>query len=92
MKEKKSTINRLFEFAESYDTDITFIALMFVLLAIVIAVPITLLNKIAWAFCAPLALILVYMIAKGILDLIQDYRWYFGLNKDKYKSKQNQNQ
>ena len=84
MKEKKLTTKRLFEFAESYDTDITFVALMFALLAIVIAVPI-MLNKYAWAFCAPLALILVYMIAKCIIDLINEYRWYFGLDKDKSK-------
>lgn len=84
MKEKKSTIKRLAKFAQSYDTDITFVALMFVLLAIVIAVPI-MLNKYAWAFCAPLALILVYMIAKCIIDLIDSYRWYFGIDKDKSK-------
>lgn len=81
MKEKKSTTKRLIEFAESYDTDIIFIALMFVLLEVVVAVPI-LLDKIAWAFCAPLALILVYMIVRCILDLINEYRWYFELDKD----------
>ena len=84
MKYKKSTIKRLFEFAQSYDTDITFVALMFALLAIVIAVPI-IINKYAWALCAPLALILVYMIVSCILDLINEYRWYFGIDKDKKK-------
>lgn len=84
MKEKKSTTKRLFEFAESYDTDIILIAFMFVQLAVVVAIPI-ILNKIAWAFCAPLALILVYMIVRGILDLIISYRWYFGIHKDKSK-------
>ena len=88
MKEKKSTIKRLIDFAESYDTDIILIALMFVMLALVITVPITLLNKIAWAFCAPIALILVYMIARGILELTQDYRWYFGIDKDKSKQQE----
>lgn len=81
MKQQKSTIKRLIDFAESYDTDIIFVALMFALLSIVIAVPI-LLNKYAWAFCAPLALILVYMIVRCILDLINEYRWYFGLDKN----------
>lgn len=85
MKKEKSTIKRLIDFAESYDTDIILIAFMFVMLALVITVPITLLNKIAWAFCAPIALILVYMIAQGILDLINEYRWYFGLDKNKSK-------
>lgn len=89
MKQQKSTIKRLAQFAESYDTDIIFIALMFVLLDIIIAVPLVL-NKIAWALCAPIALILVYMIARGILDLINEYRWYFGLDKDKSKQKLNQ--
>lgn len=88
MIEKKSTTKRLVEFAESYDTDIIFVALMLVLLAIVIAVPI-LLNKIAWAFCAPLALILVYMIASGIIGLIDSYMWYFGLDKDNKKKTTN---
>lgn len=87
MKEKKSTTKRLIEFAQSYDTDIIFIAMMSVLLAIVVAIPI-LLNKIAWALCTPLALILVYMIAQGIIDLINEYRWYFGLDKDKSKQKE----
>ena len=89
MKRLKSTIKRLIEFAESYDTDIILIAFMFVQLAVVIAIPI-LLNKIAWAFCAPLALILVYMIVQGILELINSYRWYFGIDKDKSKQKLNQ--
>ena len=84
MKQLKSTIKRLIEFAESYDTDIILIAFMFVQLAVVIAIPI-LLNKIAWAFCAPLALILVYMIVQGILELINEYRWYFGLDKNNKK-------
>lgn len=85
MKEKKSTTKRLFEFAESYDTDIIFVALMFVLLALVITVPIILLNKIAWVFCAPLALMLVYVVVRGIIDLIASYRWYFGIDKDNKK-------
>ena len=89
MKPKKSTIKRLLDFAESYDTDIILIAFMFVLLAVIVAIPI-ILNKIAWVFCAPLALILVYMIARGILDLINEYRWYFGLDKDKSKQKKQQ--
>lgn len=84
MKQRKSTIKRLIEFAESYDIDIILIALMFVQLALVIAIPI-LLNKIAWAFCALLALMLVYIIARGIRDLIASYRWRFGLDKDKPK-------
>lgn len=87
MKQQKSTIKRLFEFAESYDTDIILIAFMFVQLAVVVAIPI-ILNKIAWVFCALLALILVYMIARGILDLIISYRWYFGIDKDKSKQKE----
>jgi len=84
MKEKKSTTKRLLEFAESYDTDIILIAFMFVLLAVVVAIPI-ILNKIAWVFCAPLALMLVYVVVRGILDLIVSYRWYFGIDKDKSK-------
>ena len=87
MKEKKSTINRLFEFAESYDTDIIFVAFMFVLLDIIIAAPLVL-NKISWAIFAPLALILVYLIARGILDLMNSYRWYFGIHKNKSKQKE----
>lgn len=82
MKEKKSTIKRLLDFAESYDTDIIFLVLMLVMLALAISIPLVL-NKIAWAFCAPLALILVYMIVSGILDLITSYRWYFGIDEDK---------
>jgi hypothetical protein len=89
MKEKKSTTKRLSEFAESYDTDIILISFMFVQLAVVVAIPI-ILNKIAWVFCAPLALMLVYVIARGIIDLIVSYRWYFGLDKDKSKQKLNQ--
>ena len=86
MKEKKSTTKRLFEFAESYDTDIILIAFMFVQLAVVVAIPI-ILNKIAWVFCAPLALMLVYVIARSIIDLINTYRWYFGIDKNKNKNK-----
>lgn len=84
MKEKKSTTKRLSEFAESYDTDIILISFMFVQLAVVVAIPI-ILNKIAWVFCAPLALMLVYVVVRGILDLIVSYRWYFGIDKDKSK-------
>lgn len=89
MKEKKSTTKRLLEFAESYDTDIILIAFMFVMLAVIVAIPI-ILNKIAWVFCAPLALMLVYVIARCILDLINEYRWYFGIDKDKKQQKLNQ--
>ena len=82
MKKKESTLKRLLEFAEYYDIDIILIAILSVLLAIVISVPI-IINKICRVFFAPLALILVYMIVMGILDLIDTYRWYFGLDKDK---------
>lgn len=91
MKQQKSTIKRLLNFAESYDTDIMLVAFMFVLLAIVVAIPI-ILNKIAWVFCAPLALMLVYVIARSIIDLINTYRWYFGIDKDNSQKQQNQQQ
>lgn len=86
MKHHKITRKRLEEFSQAYDTDIILIAFMSVQLAVFVAIPI-LLNKIAWVFCAPLALILVYCIVRGILDLIISYRWYFGIHKDKNKHK-----
>lgn len=84
MKEKKSTTKRLFEFAESYDMEIINTILLSLILTLTIAIPI-ILNKICWVFCAPLALILVYMIVRGILDLIVSYRWYFGIHKNNKK-------
>lgn len=84
MKEKKSTINRLFEFAQSYFVETMYVLCLLVLLATVAILPIGL-NTICWVVCAPFALILVYMIARGILDLINEYRWYFGLDKDNKK-------
>lgn len=89
MKEKKSTTKRLFEFAESYDVEIINTILLSLILTLTIAIPI-ILNKIAWVFCAPLALMLVYVVVRGILDLISSYRWYFGIDKDKSKQKLNQ--
>lgn len=87
MKEKKSTINRLFEFAQSYFVETMYVLCLLVLFATVAILPIGL-NTISWVVCAPFALILVYMIARGILDLINSYRRYFGLDKDKSKQKE----
>lgn len=82
MKQQKSTIKRLAEFAESHFIEIMYMLCLLVLLATVAILPIGL-NTICWVVCAPLALILVYMIVRCILDLINEYRWYFGIDKDK---------
>lgn len=87
MKEKKSTINRLFEFAQSHFIETMYMLCSLVLLATVAILPIGL-NTICWVVCAPFALILVYMIVRGILDLINSYRWYLGIDKDKSKQKE----
>ena len=87
MKEKKSTIKRLAKFAQSYFVETMYVLCLLVLFATVAILPIGL-NTICWVVCAPFALILVYMIARGILDLIVSYRWYFGLDKDKSKQQE----
>ena len=84
MKQQKSTIKRLAEFAQSYFIETMYVLCLLVLLATVAILPIGL-NTICWVACAPLALILVYMIVLGILDLINEYRWYFGLDKNNKK-------
>ena len=84
MKQHKSTIKRLIEFAEYHFIEIMCMLCLLVLLATVAILPIGL-NTICWVVCAPFALILVYVIARGILDLINEYRWYFGLDKDNKK-------
>lgn len=84
MKEQKSTIKRLAKFAQSYFIETMYVLCLLVLLATVAILPIDL-NTICLVACAPLALILVYIIVRVILDLISSYRWYFGIDKNKHK-------
>lgn len=94
MKHHKITRKRLEEFSQAYTTDIMF--LVFLLTGLAALATMTILSigsessPVVCLFTIPLSIILLWLIVSAIQDLISSYRWYFGIDKDKNKHKQQQ--
>lgn len=87
MKEKKSTTERLFEFAELEGIEI--IQATVLLTAIVTLSWMATKSSFLLTFCAGVNTMFLCMLVKSVKYLAASYRWYFGLDKDKSKQ-QNQ--
>lgn len=88
MKEKKSTINRLFEFAQSESIEIIYATVL--LAALVTMSWMATKSSFLLTFCAGVNTMFLCMLVKSVKYLAVSYRWYFGLDKDKSKQKLNQ--